>query len=61
VAIRMTAARFLIQNPPISICPGVEGIRVAREAVYGTSDMKRSASSIWLDCLASDDLASPRL
>ena len=54
------ASRFLIQIAPINICPGVGGVRVAREALYGTSYMKRSASSIWLDCLVSDDLA-PRL
>jgi len=33
----LTAALFLIQNPPISICPdGGGGVRVAREAVSVT-------------------------
>ena len=35
MATALTAARFLIQNPPISICPGGGGgVLVARETAY---------------------------
>ena len=46
----LTIARFLIQNPPISICLGGGGVQVSWEAVYPSGLTYRNAGISRVTC-----------